>query len=55
VTAAATCAHGVPISEDCDECAFWNRASDDAPEHGPCTWNCGSASCDAPPYPVEPE
>lgn len=45
------CGHDVPLHEECEECNQGNRASDDAPVHGPCTYNCGSPSCDAPEYP----
>jgi hypothetical protein len=45
------CAHGVPLHNECTGCQLDARSSDDAPEHGPCTWNCGSPSCDAPEYP----
>lgn len=49
------CGHAVPLAEDCPECDEGNRECDDAPEHGPCCWNCGSASCTAPEFPMEGE
>jgi hypothetical protein len=45
------CGHDVPLAEPCEECDEANRQSDAEPEHGPCTWNCGNPSCDAPEYP----